>query len=188
MSHVTKRGAVKPTLNITPLIDVVFLLIVFFMIVNNIVTDQVPELQLPDLEDPETNMPEGESRIIVNIVPEQEFEPSDGGKPGPGFSEGQVLARGGQAKYVTVGTMKWEIGAEGAMDDFQEYVSKTIAQRLANDPQNPPKMLLRADAAIYYNQVLQVMTFYQQAMMDGGLDPKIAGQTSIHMVAYMPEE
>ena len=74
MSQVTKRGAVEPTLNITPLIDVVFLLIVFFMLVMPIVRDENPELQLPDLDRPNVYPPEGERKVTVNIVPEAEFD------------------------------------------------------------------------------------------------------------------
>lgn len=185
MSHVTRRGPVKPTLNITPLIDVVFLLIVFFMIVNNIVTDEVPELQLPDLIEPQTFQADGKNRVIINLIPMQEF--TEGGeKTGPGRSEGQVLARGGDIKAVQIGGNKWDISKPGALKDFQDFAAKTIAARMASGNGQPPMILLRADAALYYGKVLPIMTTLQQAMFEG-LGAEKAAQTPIHLVAYLEE-
>ena len=175
MSQVTRRGAVKPQLNITPLIDVVFLLIVFFMIVNNIVTDEVPELQLPDLVDPETHQPEGESRVIVNIIPVQEFEPAgENAKFGPGKSEAQVLSRRGEVRAVSIGNREWDVKDGEAMKE-------------RFDGRQPPMIMLRADAAVYYNQTLSIMAILQQAMADG-LGAEVAAATPIHLVAYMPQD
>lgn len=188
MSQVTRRGPVKPSLNITPLIDVVFLLIVFFMLVMTIVNDEIPELQLPELDDPETYQREGESRVIVNIIPQQRYELKDGEKHGPGKVEDEVLGRNGTAEFVSVGKDKWEIADPDQMKAFTEFVAETVAFRLQKDPTKPPMMYLRADAAVYYSQVMVIMNFYQQAMIDGGLDPMIQGQTDIHLVAYMPVE
>ncbi|MFN3166851.1 MAG: ExbD/TolR family protein [Phycisphaeraceae bacterium] len=184
MSHVTRRGPVKPTLNITPLIDVVFLLIVFFMIVNNIVTDEVPELQLPDLIEPQTFQAEGKNRVIINLIPKQEF--TEGGKKvGPDQPEGQVLARGGEARAVAIGGNEWDITKADQIKAFQEFAAKTIAARMKSNDGEPPMILLRADAALYYNAVLPMMTTLQQAMVEALGDK--AGQTPIHLVAYLEE-
>ncbi len=187
MSHVTRRGPVKPSLNITPLIDVVFLLIVFFMIVNNIVTDEVPELQLPELLDPQTSTPEGEGRVIVNIVPLQAYEPDkeSGRKVGPGNPELQVLSRGGEVKAVTIGKNEWVITEEGAMKEFQEFAALSIRTRFEKNGK-PPIIMLRADAGVYYGQVLPIMNTLQQAMADA-LEPELAAETPIQLVAYMPD-
>ncbi|MGB0767203.1 MAG: ExbD/TolR family protein [Phycisphaeraceae bacterium] len=182
MSQVTKRGAVEPNLNITPLIDVVFLLIVFFMLVNNIVTDEVPELKLPDLEDPNTSTPEGDRRVIVNIVPEAEFT----GDPGPGTPPGEVLSRPGQAEFVTIGNKKWQLGDDGAMEDFRAFFAKTVQSRMVN-PTTAPNIMLRVDAAVYYAQVLPVMTNLQLAMAEA-LGGELAASTPVHLVAYVGED
>lgn len=185
MSNVTKRGPVKPTMNITPLIDVVFLLIVFFMIVNNIVTDEVPELQLPDLIDPETYQVEGKSRVIVNIIPEQLYEPDDDGRMGPGHPEKQVLSRPGTAEAISIGSNTFVINEEGALAAFQELCTQTIAQRYASSGE-APMIMLRADAAVYYSSVLPIMNMIQLSMADA-LDPEVAAATPIHLVAYLED-
>jgi biopolymer transport protein ExbD len=177
MSQVTKRGAVEPALNITPLIDVVFLLIVFFMLVNNIVTDEVPKVQLPDLDDPNVFPPEGDRRVIVNIVPEQEYD----GEFGPGNSTTEVLSRVGQAKFVQIGGRKWELGQEDAMEDFRTTLEQVIRARTVGD--TPPNIMLRVDAAVYYAQVLPVMTNLQLAMAEA-LGGDLAAATPVHLVAY----
>ena len=178
MSQVTKRGAVKPALNITPLIDVVFLLIVFFMLVMNIVSDENPELQLPDLDRPNVYPPEGERKVTINIVPESPFD----GEFGPGKSTGEVLSRPGQAEFVQIANSKWKLGEEDAMVDFREKLKGMIQARMAG-PDKPPIIQLRVDAAVYYAQVLPVMTNLQLAMAEA-LGGDLAAATPVHLVAY----
>jgi len=180
MSQVTKRGPVKPNLNITPLIDVVFLLIVFFMLVQNIVTDEIPQLKLPDLHKAQTFEGEQENRIIINIMPDQEWE----GDPGPGTDEGEVLARGGEAAYIKVGGKKFEINDSEGLKAFNEFMVTNINAR---KHKGPIKFMLRGDAAIYYSNVLPVIAALQDAMVKAELDPD-AGATAVHIVAYMPND
>ena len=182
MSQVTKRGAVEPTLNITPLIDVVFLLIVFFMLVMNIVTDENPELQLPDLDDPNVFQPEGEKRVTINIVPEAMFD----GETGPGHTPGEVLSRPGQAKFVQIANSKWEIGEEDAMVNFRDRLQEMILARMVG-PEEPPIIQLRVDAAVYYAQVLPVMTNLQLAMAEA-LGGELAAVTPVPLVAYQDDD
>jgi len=183
-SQVTKKGPVKPSMNITPLIDVVFLLIVFFMIVNNIVTDEVPELQLAQLENPETREPEGERRVIVNIIPEQEFEPPDDERPGPGHPQQQVLLRSGAVKSVKIGKAEFMLDNKDQIEAFQDLLTQTIARRTKAN--NPPQIMLRADAGVYYRSVLPVMNMMQMSMAQA-LDPEVAANTPIHLVAYLED-
>jgi len=180
MSNVTKRGAVKPTLNITPLIDVVFLLIVFFLLVNNIVTDEVPELKLPSLEKPETRQNADENRIIVNLIPEDEWE----GDPGPGSPVGAVLARRGTAKYIRVTGQSFDVQDPDSLAAFRDHMVKVIGNRRgAGDL----RFLFRVDATIYYKDVIPVMDMLQNAMVEAGLDPE-KGETMLDIVAYMPQD
>lgn len=182
MSQVTKRGAVEPALNITPLIDVVFLLIVFFMLVMTIVTDENPPIQLADLDDPNVYPPEGERRVTINIVPEAEFED----EMGPGIPVGEVLARPGQAEFVQVGNSKWKLGEKDAMTDFRDRLKEMIQLRMVN-PTTPPIIQLRVDAAVYYAQVLPVMTNLQLAMAEA-LGGDLAAATPVHLVAYQGDD
>ncbi len=180
MSNVTKRGAVKPTLNITPLIDVVFLLIVFFLLVNNIVTDEAPPLKLPDLEKPETRQVAEENRLVINIVPKEMWE----GDPGPGTPVGQVLGRQGEAESVKVGGRTFPVDDPEYLTNFREFMEQAINARRAK---GDLRFIFRVDATIYYYQVVPVMDALQSAMADAGLDPE-KGETLIDIVAYMPKD
>lgn len=179
MSNVTRRGSVKPSLNITPLIDVVFLLIVFFLLVNRIVTDENPELKLPDLEEPVTIQAVADNRLIISIVPKEEWD----GEPGPGSVEGEVLARGGDARFVTIGGKKFDLEVSGSLDEFHDFMVDLINQRRER---GDLRFLFRVDATVYYYQVVPVMDMLQTAMVNGGLDAS-KGETMIDIVAYMPD-
>lgn len=162
MSQVTPRGPVKPELNITPLIDVVFLLIVFFMLVSNIASDQIVEMVLPDIEDSSALMFEDENRIIVNIAP----QPDDTRRLG---MAGDPLRHDGRAAYVQVGNIRIETG------DLQG-----ITEALRNDmgdSSDPRPVLLRADGALHYSQVSPVIDAITRA-----------GIGDVKLVAYLPEE
>ena len=51
MSRIHKRGTAELHANLTPMIDVTFLLIVFFVLVSQIVEVENVELKLPELEE-----------------------------------------------------------------------------------------------------------------------------------------
>ncbi len=68
-SQVHKRGPVSPTLNLTPLIDVTFLLIIFFMLVNNIITEESVLMHVPELDNPQTQPFDSEYRLTINLAP-----------------------------------------------------------------------------------------------------------------------
>lgn len=190
MSHTTRRGPVKPTMNITPLIDVVFLLIVFFMLVSKIVTEEVPELQLPDPNDTQSIRDQSENRVIVNIVPLEEME----GQVGPSRELSDVFRlkgdiRDGTAEFVTIGAKKWEIASPDQMAEFQNFLAQSIAGRLGK--QGRPLIFLRADAAIYFKDVAKILMSIQsaegKAYEMAGQSPEddpLAGQ--IEIIAYAP--
>lgn len=55
--------------NLTPMIDVTFLLIIFFVLVSQIVDLESVSLDLPAPPDPATEMARDERRCVINIVP-----------------------------------------------------------------------------------------------------------------------
>ncbi len=161
-SSVTARGPVTPSMNITPLIDVVFLLIIFFMLVNNIVSDESVEMVLPDLEPPHTRELGEVNRVVVNVAPK------------PFTAQGRAdfpLEHAGQARFVKVGT---GAGSEFAVEDTQGITAALAAMREANPDL---QVLLRADAALFYDQVRPVM---------GAVTA--AGIQTVNLVAYLPEQ
>ena len=56
MSRAFRRGRTDVQANLTPMIDVTFLLIVFFVLVSQIVEVENVDLLLPELEDPATDL------------------------------------------------------------------------------------------------------------------------------------
>lgn len=71
-----RAPAIQP--NLTPMVDVVFLLIVFFIVVAQITTNERLELILPKLVDARTVDPGEERRVVVNVVPESEVAAQGG--------------------------------------------------------------------------------------------------------------
>ena len=60
-------GAVRA--NLTPLIDVVFLLIIFFMLVAQMTRQRALELELPRLADAQAIPMDEAERIVISVVP-----------------------------------------------------------------------------------------------------------------------
>lgn len=69
MSIATKRGMARVEANLTPMIDVVFLLIVFFVLVSQIVDLENVKMKLPSLIDPASEFAGEEQRVVVNVEP-----------------------------------------------------------------------------------------------------------------------
>lgn len=131
-------------MNVTALIDVVFLLIVFFMLVNNIVSEENTPLVPPRLDDAKTVALEDENRIIVNVVP----QPFDIARRRPGVDP---LNHPGEAAHVRVG-----INPKRYDLDALDEVTTLLANAHANNPEL--QVVLRADAAIYFEDIRKVMS------------------------------
>lgn len=70
MSVLYQRGPATVRGNLTPMIDMTFLLIVFFVLVSRIVDAEIYDrIVLPDPKDSLTQPIAEESRVIINIVP-----------------------------------------------------------------------------------------------------------------------
>jgi len=175
-SQVTKRGPVKPSLNITPLIDVVFLLIVFFMLVQKIQQDDMPPLQLPDIEETLAAEVKSENKLVVNIIPEAPFE----GELGPGAEIGEVLLRSPEAAAVVFGQREYPVDDADAMIAFRENFAAVIGERMKS---GEIVFILRADAAIRYSAVMPVIAVMQGSMTDAKLEAEL-GAGTINIVAY----
>jgi biopolymer transport protein ExbD len=157
-SQVFHRGPTKPQMNITPLIDVVFLLIIFFMLVNNIITEQSVPMIVPQLDDPTTRELDDKGRLIVNIAPAEYA-----------YSEriDDPLLFDGEARFIRVGLQTF------AADDL-DGVTAALAEAKADQPDL--EVVLRSDGALYYGVVQPVMG----AITKAGID-------KVNMVAYMPD-
>ncbi len=73
--HRRRRPPARVHANLTPLIDVTFLLIVFFVLVSQITNSQiVDEIDLPEPEHAVSDAPEAgeDARLTINIIPQAE--------------------------------------------------------------------------------------------------------------------
>ncbi|MEM1208156.1 MAG: biopolymer transporter ExbD [Planctomycetota bacterium] len=164
-SQVFKRGPAKAEMNITPLIDVVFLLIVFFMLVNKIVSDETVPMIVPKLEDPMTRELGEVERVVVNM-------PSrSGGRVEAGLS---ANARDPNADFVQVGiTQRFDpadlAGITAAVASARETAERQGAESV--------EVILRADTALFYEAVRPVL----DAITDAGVE-------TVHLTAFLPDD
>ena len=69
MSHPASRHSEPLAANLTPMIDVVFLLIVFFVLVSQIVEVENVDLDLPRPQEAASELPGEQPRIVINVLP-----------------------------------------------------------------------------------------------------------------------
>ena len=69
MSAVHERGPARIEANLTPMIDVTFLLIVFFVLVSQIVEVENVPMALPEPIEPATERAGDDQRAVINVVP-----------------------------------------------------------------------------------------------------------------------
>ena len=69
MSKIHRRGPAELHANLTPMIDVTFLLIVFFVLVSQIVEVESVPMSLPEPLEPLTERLGEEPRAMINVVP-----------------------------------------------------------------------------------------------------------------------
>ncbi len=161
MSKVVQRGAVAPTMNITPLIDVVFLLIIFFMLVSKIVSDQTVEMIVPEFDDAKVRELADETpTIIVNIAPQTYTRAN---------REGNPLEFAGDPAFVKVGSYP-----DFALNDLAGITNALKTEVAKNEK---VEVLLRADGALFYEAVQPIMG----AITSAGIE-------TVNLVAYLPEE
>ncbi|MEO0586397.1 MAG: biopolymer transporter ExbD [Planctomycetota bacterium] len=161
-SQVFKRGPVKAEMNITPLIDVVFLLIVFFMLVNKIVSDESVPMRVPVLDDPQTREVGEVERVVVNVAPAE------------GSREDNALAWDGNAAFVQVGAgLRFNAGDLGGITSAVASAKATAEAGGAEGVE----VILRADSALFYDAVQPVL----DAITEAGVE-------TVHLTAFLPDD
>jgi biopolymer transport protein ExbD len=167
---ITKRGPVAPEMNITPLIDVVFLLIIFFLIVSKIVSDERTPMLVPQLVDPQSQELDAPTRVIVNVArSEADLDARRDQMGAPG--QYAHLRGPGQAEFVRLGAgPKWQVN--------DANLTK-VTQHLKAKKQNNDKVevLLRADSALHFQAVAPVM----DSIVDAGI-------ATVNVVSYTEEQ
>ncbi len=108
MSLLYSRGPARIDANLTPLIDLAFLLIVFFVLVARMGGDQVPPVALPEPRHPATTPAGSRSRLAVNVMAD------------------------GTGTIVSLGARKFARDEKGTND-----LALAIAERIRLDPSIP---------------------------------------------------
>lgn len=116
--------------NMTPMVDVVFLLIIFFMLVAQISRQRVVEVDLPTIVESVSRDIEGEGRAVVNVVPEE-----------------RVALLGGDYRF---GALAFD-ASEGGLARLADALREAVGQ-------NPETLVLvRADRTESYERVYPVL-------------------------------
>lgn len=67
-----RRRVARVEANLTPMIDVTFLLIVFFVLVSQIVETESVPMQLPEPSNPLSELAGDEQRAVINVMPDSD--------------------------------------------------------------------------------------------------------------------
>ncbi len=158
MSKVHRRGAAKPEMNLTPMIDVTFQLIIFFLLVSNIAQDQLVEMRVPKLDNPRTIEIGEIPKLIISIIPEKATR-----EPG---ADPLLVPPG--AKAIKVGSTDFELG---------DYDGITEALIDAKEKNPDIEIVLRADSGAYFDVVAPVMQAVTAAKI-----------SKLNLTAFLPGE
>ena len=122
-----QRGAAGVSANMTPMIDVVFLLFIFFMLVSQIQRVRLVDLELPEIVDAQADEPARDSVVVINVVPRDRA-----GSP------------------YRLGALEFDGDRQGL-----DALVRQLVQERERDPQSI--VLVRADRAEAYERVHPVL-------------------------------
>ncbi len=149
MSALTRQERGQVQANLTPMIDVTFLLIVFFVLVSQIVEVENVDLDLPAPREPASVLPGEESRVVINVL------------PGPG----------GKASGYRMGGRMYPAGVHGI-----EALTTGLAARYRENP--GLSVNLRADRTTHYSWVEPVFQAVSAAARLSGR-PEVTGRVNL---------
>ncbi len=141
MARTHRHEPTRIAANLTPMIDVVFLLIVFFVLVSQIVDLENVKMDLPVPIDPASEMADDERRVVVNV------EPTSGGR-----------------------VAGYRLGARffGADTAGLKELSTTLASLYQDMPDM--RVNLRADRSTHYQWVQPALEAVARAARQAGRD------------------
>jgi len=145
-SIVHQRGSARLTANITPMIDLTFLLIVFFVLVAQITEIERVAMDLPRPVDPASAPPPEEIRAILNLVP-QDRDPS-------------------RIDALRVGDARFAADASGRA---------AFSAHLATLYREAPGLRLnvRADRRVEYREIEPILAAVTEAAASAGVAPRV---------------
>jgi biopolymer transport protein ExbD len=152
MSTIYKRGNANVQANVTPMIDVTFLLIVFFVLVSQIVEVEHVDMELPRPDEAATTKPSEDMRVVINVLPGQD-----------GTSNGYRL-----------GSREYPPGPQGAA-----RLSDRLIELYDTNPS--VRINLRADRSTHYQWIEPVLQAISTAAARSG-HPDIAARVNLVVI------
>jgi biopolymer transport protein ExbD len=140
-SRIHSRGPAHIEAQLTPLIDMAFLLIVFFVLVGQVASAEFVELSLPRTASDAPGRPGDAQRLVVNVVP----------------------ARDGGAAAYRLGRREFGPDAAGLAE-----LARTLADAIRAKP--ALEVNVRADRATAYSWVRPAMDAVSDALALSGAD------------------
>ena len=140
-SRIHSRGPGSFEANMTPLIDMAFLLIVFFVLVSQVASAEFVQLELPRPGSDAAQRPDDRQRIVVNVVP----------------------ARDGGAAGYRLGKREFAPDPQG----LRELVA-TLARAMKGQP--GVEVNIRADRSTAYSWVRPAMDAVADGLAESGID------------------
>lgn len=140
MSRLYARGPARFEANLTPLIDMAFLLIVFFVLVSQISSIENLPLDLPQPAQNAARAPGDDPRVVVNVVP----------------------AADGAAAGYQLGRNEFPASADGLTE-----LAQTIAAAMRAKPAT--EINVRADRTTEYRWVQPVLDAVRNALVESGV-------------------
>ncbi len=122
------------SLNLAPLIDVVFLLLIFFMVTTSFTQENAIDLSLPEASSEQPR----DQALSINITV---------------TDLGEIIIEGDQSRFSSI---------EGAQDRqaLSERIQQAIEQLIASKPQasaTDPTIIIQADKAASHGRVILLM-------------------------------
>jgi biopolymer transport protein ExbD len=149
MSDQARRTPPEIQANLTPMIDVTFLLIVFFVLVSQIVEVENVDLDLPAPQDAVSTLPGDQQRVVINVL------------PGPK----------GRASGYRMGGRRFPAGTGGV-----ESLTASLAALYRDAP--GLGVNLRADRSTHYTWVEPILQAVSSAARASGR-PDVAGRVNL---------
>ncbi len=150
MSLLFKRVPHAIHANLTPLIDVTFLLIVFFMLVLQITDLDNVDMDLPTPQDPVSELFGDQHQVVINVV----------------------TALGGTASRYQLGGRPFRTDTEGL-----ENLTDALATRYRENP--ALQINLRADRSTHYEWVDRIFLAVKDAAKRSGRPDDVNGRINL---------
>ena len=130
----TQREQDEVSLNLAPLIDVVFLLLIFFMVTTSFTQEKAIDLTLPEASSEQPR----EKGLVINITVTQ---------------LGEIIVEDDQSRFSGINDSE---DRQALRDKIESSINKILGSSSPSDAADPT-IIIQADKAANYGRVVQLM-------------------------------